>query len=487
MAILLVIICPLVYNVISNEKQPHYVFKVDTYSLPCEMPILDPFDPDQMKNIRRSEPLKCDLSISPVYVDNDNILQFNESALKLLNLQRHSIKCTCHTIQRADNSDDKVKYSDDIICTPPYDVPSDFFKIRCISAGNKELLKTILTKIVRSNKSFKDHTDGFYSVILFGMDSVSRNSAIRQIPRVVKYLQEELSSIDLLMYNRIGGHTFDNLIPILTGLLANKEDIPYLENIGDRFEKLPLIWKNFSEHHYATFFAEDLLQFHTFNFDKEGFKTPPTDHYMRPLWLADYESRPKLLFLKENVSKFNKRRCLANIPKYLVQINFLKQFMNTYKNVRKFGMSHLNDLSHQNINDLHLAEDDFIDFLRWFKHDGHHSNTFLIVFSDHGPRGQSETHQSIQETNLPFLSIVPPYHFRKSHPDLIENMKRNARVLTTHFDLFATLNDILHRQFVESPNSRSHKQARGISLFRDIHTQRSCSGNVENSFHFQNQ
>lgn len=449
------------------------------------MPVLDPFDPDEMKNIRRSEPIRCDLSINPVYVDSYNILQFNESALKLLNLPRHSIKCSCHTIQRADNSDDKVKYSDDINCTPPYDVPSDFFKIRCIS-GNEELLNTQLTKIFRSKKSFKAHTDEFYSVILFGMDSVSRNSAIRQIPQAVRYLQEELSSIDLLMYNRIGGHTFDNLVPILTGLLANKEDIPYIENIGTRFEKLPLIWKKFSEHDYATFFAEDFLQFHTFNFDKEGFKAPPTDYYMRPFWLADYESRPNFLFLKETVSKFNKRRCLANIPKYLVQINFLKQFINTYKNVRKFGLSHLNDLSHQNINDLHLAEDDLIDFFRWFKQGGHLNNTFLIVFSDHGPRGQSQTHQSIQETNLPFLSIVPPYHFRKSHPDLIENMKRNAQVLTTHFDLFATLRDILYRQFIESPGSRLHKQARGVSLFRDIHTQRSCSGKVAKHFHFQN-
>lgn len=469
--VLLVVYLIYVFNV----QQIKYVFKVDTYNLPCEMPVLDPFDPDQVRNIRRSEPLRCDLSPNPVFVDDNNILQLNHSALDLLKMEDSSIKCMCRIIRRVDNSDDKVIYSNTFKCTPPYDVQSDFFTIRCFSK-DMEFFNTILTKIQRSEKVFGRHADDFYSVILFGMDSVSRNNAIRQIPKAVKYLQEELSSIDLLMYNRVGGHTFDNIVPILTGLLAKTEDIPYLDNIGTRFDILPLIWRNFSQHHYATFFTEDVLQFNAFNFEKEGFKDPPTDHYMRPFWIADYDSRPtNFLFWKESMSNYNKRRCLANTPKYLVQINYLKQFISTYRNVRKFALSHLNDLSHENINDLHLAEDDLVNFFKWFKNGGHTDNTFLIVFSDHGPRGQSNTHQSLLETNLPFLSIIPPYSFRNKHPDLIRNLKRNAQVLTTHFDLFATLSDVLHRQFIQPSDTSFHKTPRGISLFRDIHVQRSCS------------
>ncbi|XP_053376633.1 uncharacterized protein LOC128547610, partial [Mercenaria mercenaria] len=109
------------------------------------------------------------------------------------------------------------------------------------------------------------------------------------------------------------------------------------------------------------------------------------------------------------------------------------------------------------------------------KRSGHLNNTFLIVYSDHGPRGQSQTYQSLLETNLPFLSIVPPYRFRKSYPDVINNMKKNANVLTTHFDLFATLKDILYRQFKAPSVVTVHNKPRGISLFRDIHQQRSCS------------
>ncbi|XP_045187704.2 uncharacterized protein LOC123545446 [Mercenaria mercenaria] len=471
--LLIGMICQMIY--FFRIKHQRYLYKVDTYSLPCEMPVLDPYDSNQMKNMKISKPFKCDLLHSPVYVDGENLLQFNQTAVELLHINPDSIACTCQIIQREVNTDDKVVYSDTFLCTPPYNIQSDFFKIRCVS-GEAELINTLLTNIFRSERAFKRHTEEHYSVILFGMDSVSRNDAVRQIPRVVRYLQEELSSIDMMMYNRIGGHTFDNIIPMLTGLLANVKDIPYLDNVGTRFEMFPLIWKNFSRNHYATFYAEDNLQFHTFNFKKEGFKVQPTDHYMRPFWIADYESRPtKLLFWKENISSYNKRKCLGNIPKYLVQMNYLKQFINTYKDVRKFGISHLNELSHQNVNDLHLAEDDLIEFFKWFKRGGHLNNTFLVVYSDHGPRGQSQTHQSLLETNLPFLSIVPPYHFRKTYPDVINNMKKNANVLTTHFDLFATLGDILHRQFKAPSVVNVHKKPRGISLFRYIHKQRSCS------------
>ncbi|XP_060590624.1 uncharacterized protein LOC132745678 [Ruditapes philippinarum] len=462
-----------VIYLIGSTKQ--YLYKVDTYSLPCEMPILDPYDADQMKNVKLSEPFICDNTPFLVYIDKENLLQFNTSAVNILQIARDSIMCTCEIIKRGVDTDDEVTYSDTFDCTPPYNIPSDFFKITCSSAEN-ELLNTMLTKIHRRRNDLKSNSDGFFSVILFGLDSVSRNNAIRQIPRAVKYLHENLSSIDLLMYNRIGGHTFDNIVPMLTGLLANTDDIPYLNDVGTRFEKLPFIWKNFSENNYVTFYAEDHLQFHTFNFKKEGFKRQPTDHYVRPFWIADFESRPtKLLFWKEDMSSYNKRKCLANIPKYLVQINYLKQFIDTYKDVRKFGISHLNELSHQDVNDLHLAEDDLIEFFRWFKEGDHLDDTFLIVYSDHGPRGQSQTHQSLLETNLPFLSIVPPNKFRSSFPEIIENMKRNAHVLTTHFDLFATLKDILLRQFKEPSITFVHNKPRGISLFRDIQKQRSCS------------
>ncbi|XP_053376356.1 uncharacterized protein LOC128547470 [Mercenaria mercenaria] len=353
-------ICQMIY--FFRMKHQRYLYKADTYFLPCEMPVLDPYDSIQMKNMKISKPFKCDLLHSPIYVDDENLLQFNRTVVQLFHLNPESITCTCQIIQRKVNTDKKVVYSDTFLCTPPYNIQSDFFKISCVS-GEAELINTMLTNIFRPEKAFSTHTEEHYSVILFGIDSMSRNDAIRQIPRVVRYLQEELPSIDMSMYNRIGGHTFDNIIPMLTGLLANVKDIPYLNKVGTRFEILPFIWKNFSRNHYATFYAEDEKRWHTFNFRKEGFKVQPTDHYMRPFWIADYQSRPtKLLFWNKSKNSYNKRKCLSHIPEYLVQMNYLKQFINKYKDVRKFGVSHLNSLSHRNVNNLHLAEEDLIFF-----------------------------------------------------------------------------------------------------------------------------
>ncbi|KAL4218978.1 hypothetical protein ACF0H5_021564 [Mactra antiquata] len=458
-----------------TPTQFRYTISLGSYTLPCEMPMLDPFDPKQMKNVRKVDPIKCHERHNPVFVDDKNIVQFNKTVLGYLELKSSQIKCICQKIVRANYSDNDVNLSEELTCTPPYNVSSDFFKIKCRTSDNKVIVDTILTKVFRTSWDFRSVRDDFYNVILFGIDSVSRNDAQRQIPFTVKYLKE-LGAIEMLLHNRIGGHSFDNILPLITGHFANHVDIPYYDVVGERFEHFPFIWKNMSENYYATFHAEDVLGFNTFNFQKEGFSTQPTTHYMRPFWQMDYDSRPNTLFWKESTTSYNKRRCLVNKPKYLIQIEYLKQFIHTYRDVRKFAMSHINDLAHEDVNELHQAEGHLLDFLKWLKSSDNLENTFLIVYSDHGPRGQSSTHQSTMETNLPFLCIVPPKNLTKKYPDVITNLQRNAQLLTTHFDLYATLRDIVLRNYGTPSVYYVNDRPRGISLFRNIGKQRSCQG-----------
>lgn len=57
------------------------------------------------------------------------------------------------------------------------------------------------------------------SVIMWGMDSVSRNNFIRKLPRSYKFLTEVLGAFVLEGYNIVGDGTPQALIPILTGML----------------------------------------------------------------------------------------------------------------------------------------------------------------------------------------------------------------------------------------------------------------------------
>lgn len=64
---------------------------------------------------------------------------------------------------------------------------------------------------------------------------------------------------------------------------------------------------------------------------------------------------------------------------------------------------------------------------------------------DHGNRNDLIHKSKLGETEdkSPLLLVVLPEHLR-GNENLIRNMKRNAKQLTTHFDTYATLVNIAH-------------------------------------------
>lgn len=55
------------------------------------------------------------------------------------------------------------------------------------------------------------------NVLMFGFDSLSRNTFIRKLPRSYTFLKEHLNAFTLEGYNIVGDGTPQALIPILTG------------------------------------------------------------------------------------------------------------------------------------------------------------------------------------------------------------------------------------------------------------------------------
>merc|ERR1719419_1636054 len=68
---------------------------------------------------------------------------------------------------------------------------------------------------------------------------------------------------------------------------------------------------------------------------------------------------------------------------------------------------------------------------------GAFENTFFLLMSDHGFQFGSilKTYQGMVENNMPGLFLIPPTSLAKDHPDLLENLKANSKVLTSHFDI----------------------------------------------------
>ncbi|KAI2804527.1 hypothetical protein BLOT_003513 [Blomia tropicalis] len=105
-----------------------------------------------------------------------------------------------------------------------------------------------------------------------------------------------------------------------------------------------------------------------------------------------------------------------------------------------------------------------------------------MVYSDHAIRIGDflQTESGYHETRLPFLYIYVPDRFQikvtnKNGIELLNSeqvrvkLRENSRMLTSHMDIYATLQHILHGTI---PSTRSQY---GVSLFDTISNDRTCN------------
>lgn len=146
---------------------------------------------------------------------------------------------------------------------------------------------------------------------------------------------------------------------------------------------------------------------------------------------------------------------------------YLKDAFYEYRNERKF-MFHAFNLGHNEPAKASSMDNDLHALLKHFNSTGDLDETVVVIFGDHGDRTAEfrKTMQGKLEERLPFVSITVPSWIRQKYPKQYNNLKQNAEILTSHYDLFATAKHIL--TFPYLPKSKVHRF--GKSLFTDIDT-----------------
>lgn len=457
---------------------PRYTFTNTNTHSACILPDLNPWDKSILQFDWHPEPLACDPTISIVFIDSMGRLQFNKSAIKEQHLDK--LSCKYSEIIRPHLDDDYIRLSTEKELTRPVTIKSDFVQVKCTD-NNKLIFDKILLQasIFHNEREILPESGNQYSVFMFGVDAVSRLAGIRKIPLTYKYLKEELHALEFKGHMKTGDNTFPNLISILTGKEPFSSELP---PVNGPFDTYPFLWNNFSQTSYATYFSEDSPEMHTFNLGKKGFKKQPTNHYMRPFWRAVKKTDlvSTLLddaFIGLEANKINVRKksslCYGNTPKHMLTVQFHKDFIQKYNKKRRFSLSWLNSLSHNYVNFLELGDNDFKDFMKWIHTEGHLENAFLLFMSDHGSRIDAirNTYVGRIEERMPLLLMVPPKSLKPKFPKTYENLKENTQKLTSHYDIYKTLVDILKNNIPSNEASNS----RGISLLTKIPNDRSCS------------
>ncbi|KAH7710969.1 hypothetical protein AAVH_21733 [Aphelenchoides avenae] len=111
---------------------------------------------------------------------------------------------------------------------------------------------------------------------------------------------------------------------------------------------------------------------------------------------------------------------------------------------------------------------------------GGFDNTVVILMADHGHRFAKlrDTQQGQLEERLPFFAVYMPEKFRESEKGsrAFWNLKKNANRLTSPFDIYSTLVDVIRWPTADELSTPEDvAKDRSLSLFRDIPESRTCA------------
>ncbi|CAF5005785.1 unnamed protein product, partial [Rotaria socialis] len=191
------------------------------------------------------------------------------------------------------------------------------------------------------------------------------------------------------------------------------------------FDNYSLIVKNFSRLNYTTFFSEEWRESAFYNL-KNGFRQTPTDFYLRPYWLALYET----LSYNKYAGNSNPKPCYLDELLHRLSLNWLKQFLEVHHKTpdhRTFGIMKINEMSHDYLERLFWIDKDLETFFQDLFQRNLLDNTILIFCGDHGHRQHQLrlTRVGSFEVKLPFYSMILPQTFKEKFPQATENLRKN--------------------------------------------------------------
>ncbi|XP_049303315.1 uncharacterized protein LOC105222033 [Bactrocera dorsalis] len=413
-----------------------------------------------------------------------------ERAVKPLNASARDVRCCYQQIVRAEiggKTDSNYKLLNCVIFHQNFIVPQhiDYIITECyidkeskrtiqkdafsfIQTPTVVQLKNITGSASKNQSAVLDAIKP--SVLLFGIDALSRINLRRTMPLTFKYLQSN-QWFELRGYNKVGDNTFPNLMPLLTSYnstTAEKKCLP--QTLGGLNKPVcNFIWNDFKRFGYKTAYAEDTSFMSTFNYLKEGFDQPPTDYYLRPMTLA-IEKELKVATKDELPYCVGRKHYGEYIYDYALQ------FANSFAAEPLFGLFWSNSFSHNYFDTEATMDVKVLEYLEKMKSESILERSIVILLSDHGMRWGPllQLKSGFLEERLPTMFISIPSWYQNKYPDFMKNLQINQRRLTTTYDIYATMKHILEVAEPEKEFPYLNGTIHGVSIFREIPEDRTC-------------
>ena len=471
---ILTLICS--YYLYTSITQPIiYQYKLTQSNGSCVLPDVNPFDSSLKHLLTHPDPISCNGLADFVFLDNGGYLRTNTSAVAKSKLK--NINCSYQLFIRKGHS--KLELGSKHYLVSPTYINGDVFLVTCEDDSNLKVYERVHYNIdfkrVSTSRQLRNETEDDLSVLILVLDSVSRLAAERHLPKTMRFLESQLGAFVFKGHSMNNEWSTGNALGFMAGKMAWPAEF---------WDNASLIWDDFSKNGYVTLYSEDYVKHATF----KPFNLPPTDHFMQPFYLAIETMDPLSFYInnarmivEDKLKSFKLQSsspfCYGNLPRHRHLIEFYRRFIHVYKGKLKFGLSWFNELAHDFSSYLELGDDDFLEFFKWLHNERHLKNTMFILMADHGSRVGAVRNTKIgrMEFKMPLLSIVLPDSFKQLYPHIVDNLNENTELLTSHFDVYETMQDVINRRFNASfTNKGDGVKTIGTSLFRKLSPNRNC-------------
>ncbi|XP_017856738.1 PREDICTED: uncharacterized protein LOC108609527 [Drosophila arizonae] len=421
----------------SIGMEPNHTRRYFVNSAKCKMPYADPFSPESMQIYKPAKLKVCTKQSDLFHLSFDRntnrySLHVNETILLPFG---NGIECNYRGISQR-------KIHATVYFEKQHELPQNINGViaQCHIKLNSSLIQIIqqdafplhqVTNERRQTPSKQPTRQP--SVIILGLDSMSRMNFERTMPLTAKFVRQE-GWYPLSGYNKMADNTFPNVYTVLSG-------VAMLDEHAFRWQKYRdtrMIWRDYIRAGYATAVTEDVISIPLF---RQIYKTTPMPYNLRSLLLSIAET------LKTYVS-FGYDYCIGRRLAFSYVYDFCAQFITRHMlelDQPMFGFFWSCTFTHDSYNVATSLDRIFVDYLYLFEQLKLFDNSIVILLSDHGARfgKPMDLSDSFLEERLPLLHIYLPPWFRKAYPQYAHALAMNYNRLCSNYDLHNTLRHLL--------------------------------------------
>lgn len=303
----------------------------------------------------------------------------------------------------------------------------------------------------------------FKNVIIVYLDALARNHFRRQLTKTYKWLENlydnnepenKYASYQFLKYHSIHTATFMNMVPGYFGVYGYGLKADY-------------ILYDYKANGFITGQPSNVCERE--NWDLEMAFQPflnftNYDHEFNPFFCDPLFSDPDAPYHIFKGAYSITRKCMYGKDAGAHQVEYAKQFMETYKDQPKFFRMIFSDAHEGTQEVVKYLDDHILNFLEFLKTNNHLDESLLIVISDHGdtmpgPYAILQPDDLYIELLLPTLIYVIPKNI-PDYYDMHNNLKANEHVMVTSYDFNAGLRYSFNKDTLQTE--------KGVNLFKSV-------------------